>query len=109
MIGVFLNAILTCFKHPMQLSYGLLHTIHMKVYNERIIARWGRLENHVNNQVILEFTTKFVQSLIILTYTQTRFLRYYISQHLLGSQTFYVAPECKHRYAHTVSADQESL
>jgi hypothetical protein len=33
-IGVLLNAILGCFEHPMQLSHGLLHYIHMKVHNE---------------------------------------------------------------------------
>jgi hypothetical protein len=34
MIEVFLNAILSFFGHPMQLSHDLLHVIHMKVHNE---------------------------------------------------------------------------
>jgi hypothetical protein len=34
MIGVLFNAILSYFNHPMKLSHGLLHAIHMKVYNE---------------------------------------------------------------------------
>jgi hypothetical protein len=57
MIGIFLNAILGCFKHSMQLNHGLLHVIHMKVHNEWLIAHQERLENHVSSQVILEFTT----------------------------------------------------
>jgi hypothetical protein len=65
MIGVF-NAIIDCFKHPMQLNHGLLHAIHMKVYYERLIAHRERLENHVSSQFILEFTTKLVQSLKII-------------------------------------------
>jgi hypothetical protein len=35
----FLNAIIGCFKHPMQHSHDLLHAIHMKVYNEWLIPR----------------------------------------------------------------------
>jgi hypothetical protein len=63
MIGVFLNIILDCFTHPMQLSHNFLHAIHMKVHNERLIARQERLENPVSSQVILELTAKFVQGL----------------------------------------------
>jgi hypothetical protein len=40
MIGVLLNAILSYFEHPMQLSHSLLHAIRMKVHNERLIAHW---------------------------------------------------------------------
>jgi hypothetical protein len=53
MIGCFLNAILSCFKYPMQLNHDLLDTIHMKVHNEQLIACRERLENHVSSQVIL--------------------------------------------------------
>jgi hypothetical protein len=63
MIGVLLHAILGCFKHPMQLSHDLLHAIHMKVHNERLIAHRERLENHVSSQVILEILTRLVQGL----------------------------------------------
>jgi hypothetical protein len=63
MIGVFLNAILVYFKHPMQLGHGLLYVIHMKVHNERLIARLERLENQVSSQVILELATKLVECL----------------------------------------------
>jgi hypothetical protein len=62
MIDIFLNAILSCFKHHMQLSYDLLYAIHMKVHNEQLIPRLERLENHVSSQVILELATKLVQS-----------------------------------------------
>jgi hypothetical protein len=108
MIENFLNAILGCFKHPMHLSHNFLHAIHIKVYNERLIAHRERLENHVSSQVILEFTTKLVQSLKIthhlnhmrtdrvyplLDYTETRLLRCYTSHPLLDSQTFHVTPK----------------
>jgi hypothetical protein len=63
MIGVLLNAIFDCFKHSMQLSYGLLHAIPMKLHNERPIAHRERLENHVSSQVILDLSTKLVQRL----------------------------------------------
>jgi hypothetical protein len=68
MIGVLLNAILDCFKHPLQLSHDLLHDIHMKVYNERLIARRERLENHVSSQVTIELATKLVQCLNVTDY-----------------------------------------
>jgi hypothetical protein len=34
MIVVLLNAIISCLKHPMQLSHDFLYAIHMKVHNE---------------------------------------------------------------------------
>jgi hypothetical protein len=63
MIGFFLNAVLACFKRPMQLNHGLLHAIHMNVHNEWLIAHRERLENHVRSLVILELATKLVQGL----------------------------------------------
>jgi hypothetical protein len=62
MTGVLFNAILSCFKHPMQLSHGLLHVIHMKVHNEWLIAHREQLKNHV----IIELATKLVQGLNII-------------------------------------------
>jgi hypothetical protein len=80
----------------MQLSHGLLHDIHMKVHNERLIAHRERLENHISSQVIVDLTTKLGQGLNIThhldhmrtdqaigyslaAYTQTRLLRCYTS------------------------------
>jgi hypothetical protein len=66
MIGVLLNAILSCFQHPMQLSHDLLYAIHMKVHNELLITHWERLENHVSSQVILDLSTKLGQGLNVI-------------------------------------------
>jgi hypothetical protein len=63
MIRIFLNAILSCFKHPMQLSHDLLHVIHWDVHNELQIACWEQLENQISSQVIHSLATMFVQGL----------------------------------------------
>jgi hypothetical protein len=63
MIGILLNAILSCFKHPMLLNHSLLHAIHMKVHNERLIAHREQLENHVSSQLIHDLATKLGQGL----------------------------------------------
>jgi hypothetical protein len=62
-LKVVLSHILSCFKNPMQLRHGFLHTIHMKVHNEWLITHWERLENQVSSQVIVELTTKLVEGL----------------------------------------------
>jgi hypothetical protein len=47
MIRILFNALLSCLKHPMQLSHSLLHAIHVKVPNEWFISWRERMKDHI--------------------------------------------------------------
>jgi hypothetical protein len=63
MIRVIFNALLDYLKHPMQLNYGLLHAIHVKIQNKRSISYRKRLEDHIHSNLIKKSETKRIKAL----------------------------------------------
>lgn len=61
-------AFLRCLKHPIELKQSLLHVIHVKVSNERVIAGRERLEDHIHNQIIMKSEIKCVKALNVMHY-----------------------------------------